>query len=269
MTIALVMGIISFTSVNANEIWTQVNGASATISITQDGDNNKVGASGQTFTVNGTSNVLVIIQQGQYNNVGSVINMDGLNWGSGSTYGGDIYGNNNNIKFEQYNTTGTDWNNIGIHNYGNSGNTAHVCQGKSFSDANDTTCKASATAEYGGHTAIVDFHGNNNDLKVSQETGTGNADHRVRAFYYNGDNNDTFIKQKGNGNKTAYLTVRTDGGEQSIIQKDNGAHTATVDLTGTYHTDISVLQYGNTTQSYSVTNTCQTVGGCTLSVTQN
>jgi hypothetical protein len=65
------------------------------------------------------------------------------------------------------------------------------------------------------------------------------------------------------------LTVRTDGGEQSIVQKDDGAHTATIDLTGTYHTDISVLQYGNTTQSYSVTNTCQTSGGCTLSVTQN
>ena len=79
MTIALVMGIMSFTSVNAsNGVWTQVNGANATINITQDGNNNKVGASGQTFAVNGTSNVLVIIQQGQYNNVGSVINMDGL-----------------------------------------------------------------------------------------------------------------------------------------------------------------------------------------------
>jgi hypothetical protein len=268
MTIALVMGTTAFTSVNANEVWLQVNGASTTINITQDGDNNKVGASGQTFTVNGVSNELVIIQQGQYNNVGSVINMDGLNWGSGSSYGGDIYGDSNEFKIEQLNTAGTDWNNVGIHNYNQDGNSLHACQGKRFSGATDTTCDASGEAEYGGHTLVADFHGNNNALKTSQETGSGNADHRIRAFFYNGDHNTTFIKQNGNGNKTAYITIRTDGGEQSILQKDSGSHTATIDLTGSYKTDLDLTQQGSSNQSYTLTQNCQTSSGCSVTLTQ-
>ena len=77
-----------------------------------------------------------------------------------------------------------------------------------------------------------------------------------------------FVKQNGNGNKTLNMTVRTDGGTQSVIQKDSGAHTATVDLTGTYHTDLTLKQQGNTNQSYSLTQNCQTSGGCTVGVTQ-
>ena len=76
------------------------------------------------------------------------------------------------------------------------------------------------------------------------------------------------LRQNGNGNKTLNMTVRTDGGEQSIIQKDSGAHTATIDLTGSYHTDLDLVQQGGTNQSYSLTQNCQTSGGCGVSVTQ-
>ena len=79
---------------------------------------------------------------------------------------------------------------------------------------------------------------------------------------------DIFVKQNGNGNKTLNMTVRTDGGEQSIIQKDSGAHTATIDLTGSYHTDLDLKQQGSTNQSYSLTQNCQTSGGCGISLTQ-
>lgn len=64
------------------------------------------------------------------------------------------------------------------------------------------------------------------------------------------------------------MTIRTDGGTQSVIQKDSGAHTATIDLTGTYYTDLSLVQQGSTNQSYSLTQDCQTSGGCTVGITQ-
>ena len=56
--------------------------------------------------------------------------------------------------------------------------------------------------------------------------------------------------------------------EQELMQKGDGAHTATIDLTGSYHTDMTMTQQGNTAQSYSLTQNCQTSGGCSVSVTQ-
>ena len=65
------------------------------------------------------------------------------------------------------------------------------------------------------------------------------------------------------------MVIRTDGGEQSLTQRGDGAHTATIDLKGSYHTDLSLTQYSNSNQSYTLTNTCMTVGGCSVSATQN
>ena len=256
------MGITVSVSSNANEIYLQQSGSNLELHIVQDGNNNKIGQSNIKFVVNGTSNELVVLQTGTNNEVGFI-----SAFGTQGSYGGDINGNSNTFKFEQYNTTGSDTNKIQMHIAGSSNN-IHACQGKSFTDASDATCEASSSTEYGGHTAVLDVHGNNNNIKVSQETGTGNADHNIELYVYSGTN-DVFIKQKGNGNKNAYLLVYTDGGEQSIVQKDDGAHTATVTLSGAYHTDLNLIQYGSTDQTYTLTQDCQTVGGCALSVTQN
>ena len=64
------------------------------------------------------------------------------------------------------------------------------------------------------------------------------------------------------------MIIRTDCGEQEIMQKGDVNHTATIDLAGSYHTDMTLTQQGNTTQSYSLTQNCQTSGGCTVGVTQ-
>ena len=40
------------------------------------------------------------------------------------------------------------------------------------------------------------------------------------------------------------MTIRTDGGEQDLMQKDDGTHTATIDLTEAYHTDLDLVQQG-------------------------
>ena len=242
-----------------NEIYiTQVGTSNNfTLDITQDGDDNVV-----QLSVSHDNNSIDIDQEGNNNTVSWV-----SYWGSGQGWGGDLDGSGNTLKFEQYNTTGTDANRIGFHINTNDNN-VHICQGKTFVDTSDTTCEASATAEYGGHTVNIDLHSGNTDLKGSQETGTGNADHEARIYTYGGENNDIFFKQKGNGDKYMQLIVRTDNGEQSVVQKGDGAHTATIDLTGSYTTDLSLTQDSNTNQSYTLTNNCQTSTGCSVSVTQ-
>ena len=174
----------------------------------------------------------------------------------------------NTLKFEQFNTTGTDANRIGFHINTND-NTVHVCQGKTFDNSSDTTCESTTTSEYGGHTVNIDLHSGDTNLKGSQETGTGNADHEARVYTYGGENNDIFFKQSGNGDKFLQLIVRTDNGEQEVIQAGNGDHTATIDLTGSYTTDLSLTQNSGTNQSYTLTNNCQTSSGCSVTVTQN
>ena len=64
------------------------------------------------------------------------------------------------------------------------------------------------------------------------------------------------------------MDIRTDGGEQEIMQKGDGDHTAVVNLYGSEHTDITLTQRGNSNQSYSLTQNCHTSGGCSVSVTQ-
>ena len=243
-----------------NEIYITQVGTSdnLTIDITQDGDDNVV-----QLSISHDNNSIEIDQEGNDNTISWV-----SYWGSGQAWGGDLDGSGNTLKFEQYNTTGSDANRIGFHINTNN-NTVHVCQGKTFVDANDTTCESSATAEYGGHTINIDLHSGDTNLKGSQETGTGNADHEARIYTYGGDNNDIFFKQKGNGDKYMQLIVRTDNGEQSVVQKGDGEHTATIDLTGAYTTDLDLTQNSNSNQSYTLTNNCQTSSGCSVTVTQN
>ena len=52
------------------------------------------------------------------------------------------------------------------------------------------------------------------------------------------------------------------------MQKGSGAHQAYITLTGSQETFLDLLQHGATTQSYSITQNCVTVGGCNVNVTQ-
>jgi len=229
----------------------------STITIDIDGNDNDVN-----LTMEGTNNELNITQEGNNNTVSWI-----SYWGTGRAWGGDLDGNNNIVKIEQHNTTGSDSNRVGFHIQSN-GNNVHVGQGCSFESSSDTTCESSFVSEYGGHTANLDLHSGGNTIKIGQETGTGNAGHYAQIYTYGGENNNLFVNQSGNGNKTLNMTIRTDGGTQDIIQKDSGTHTATIDLTGSYHTDLSLTQQGSTNQSYSLTQNCQTSGGCTVGITQ-
>ncbi len=261
MTIVLAMALIAFTSnrLLANDIYITQSGTGLDLDITQDGNNNNV-----TLSMHGNNNTLNINQEGTAGNAVSWVSY----WGSAANYGGDIYGSNNNIKIQQKIGQGTDTNKVGFH-IPSSNNNIDMCQGGTFSSGTDTTCSDSGEDEFGGHTINLDIHSGNNDLRMGQETGSGNADHYAQVYTYGGENNDIFTKQSGNGNKTLSMVIRTDGGEQSLVQRGDGTHTATIDLKGSYHTDMSLTQYSNSNQSYTLTNTCMTVGGCSVSATQN
>ena len=258
LTTLLIFISLSSVAYAGNSIYVEQVGTAddLTLTINQDGNNNSVNLS-----IAHDDNTLDFHQEGNNNTISWV-----SYWGSGKNWGGDLDGSNNNLNFKQYNTTGSDSNRIGLHIPSN-GNTVSICQGATFSSMSSSSCTGSSS-EYGGHTVNLDLHSGDNTLKIGQQTGTGNADHYAQIYTYGGENNEIFVKQNGNGNKTLYMTIRTDGGEQSIIQKDSGAHTATVDLTGSYHTDLTLKQQGSSNQSYSLTQNCQTSGGCSVSVTQ-
>ena len=249
---------LSSVSYAANSIYIEQVGTAddLTLTINQNGNDNSVN-----LTIAHDDNTLDFHQEGNNNAISWV-----SYWGSGKNWGGDLDGSNNTLRFKQYNTTGSDSNKIGFHIPSN-GNTVDVCQGATFSSMSSSSCSGT-NSEYGGHTVNLDLHSGGNTIKIGQQTGSGNADHYVQLYTYGGDNNNVFVKQNGNGNKTLNMTIRTDGGTQSVIQKDSGAHTATVDLRGSYHTDLTLKQQGSSNQSYSLTQNCQTSGGCTVGITQ-
>ena len=114
-------------------------------------------------------------------------------------------------------------------------------------------------AEYGRH-----LWGNNNDVDVYQ-----NGTH---THYLDIHADDTKVEtwQEGTGEhySHAYFYGTADGSEVDLMQKGNANHNAQIRLQGNQPTTLNLLQQGSTNQSYNLTQTCYTTGGCTVNVTQ-
>ena len=251
----------------ANEIYiTQVGTSNNfTLDITQDGDDNLV-----QLSVSHDDNNIDIDQTVTGTSTGSNIISWVTYWGSGESWGGDLDGSGNEINIEQWQNKGNNTNRVGFHIPTND-NTVNICQGGIFSSFEDTDCGFD-TNEYGGHTANIDLHSGGAELRISQTTGTSSnrsEGHYLQVYTYGGEDADVFVQQRGNGDKKAYITIRTDDSVIDMMQKSDGDHTATVDLTGSYGTDLTLKQDSQSDQTYSLTNNCQTPGGCTVNVTQN
>ena len=71
---------------------------------------------------------------------------------------------------------------------------------------------------------------------------------------------------------TLNLTIYNSDNEVSITQRgNNDTHTANITLDGLYGTDFSLDQKGlnpNGAYTYTISQDCVTVGGCSVSVTQ-
>ena len=128
------------------------------------------------------------------------------------------------------------------------------------------------STEFGGHDMYLDITGDRNDVKLSQRSNNNTSDHYMDINIYS-DDNTVHAMQQHNNDKSLTLTINNDDNNVSINQqKSGGTQTATITLGGNYGTDLD-LQMGtnNTTGAgtYSLTQNCQTVGGCSVSVTQN
>ena len=187
-------------------------------------------------------------------------------WGSGYNWGGDLDGVGNEVDVRQKCSYATcNETDFQFHIWGDDN---EVVFGQGYENGNSLTPNWNYdNNEPGGNFVRLDIHGDDNKFKGSQKQDSSSINHSIIANIY-ADNNDVYVKQMQNGNKSLTLNIYNDWNEVDIIQKKNGAHTATITLTGTNPTDLFLTQTGNTTQTYSLSQNCVTVGGCSVSISQ-
>ena len=126
--------------------------------------------------------------------------------------------------------------------------------------------------EFGGHSMDLYMYGNRNDVKLSQRSNNTSTEHFMDINIYS-DDNTVHAMQQHNNDKTLTLTINNDDNNVSINQqKSGGTQTGTITLDGTYGTTLDLTMGTNNTSgagTYSLTQNCQTVGGCSVSVTQD
>ena len=195
---------------------------------------------------------------------------DAPSWGSGAGWGGDIDSKRGDFKFWQNCTEGTscEKNDIQFHIAYGDDNKAWWAQGYQISSRTDTNW-AIDNKDGGGHKVTIDIHGDRNEIVGQQRNCANNVcDGHLAAIYIYGDDNSVFGKQKGDSAKTFNLVIYNDDNTVDYLQDGNASHTATITLNGAYGTDLDLTQHAGTAQSYSLSQNCQTSGGCTISVTQ-
>ncbi len=213
------------------------------------------------FSFNHNDNTVSLLQFGNKNYIGYT---DA--WGSGYSWGGDLDGLRNDIDIRQKcSKTSCNDNDFQFHIWGDD-NTVKFGQGYSLNDSSTPTWNYDGN-EPGGQFVRLDIHGDDNTFIGSQKMDNSAIRHNMTIGIY-ADDNEVYARQAQNGDKTLTLTIYNDGNDVSINQRDNGDHTATITLTGTNPTDLFLLQKGNTTQNYSLSQNCLTSGGCTINVTQ-
>ena len=224
----------------------------------QDGHDNDI-----IFSVDGDGNEVAITQEGNNNYIGL-----SSYWGAGHDHGGDIDGDNNVLNVRQKcSYTSCNENTFEFHIEGNS-NDVMFGQGYFLDNPNDTSW-AFDNNEPGGNFIRLDIHGDNNDFKGAQKMDSSSINHNMYVNIF-GDDNNVFANQWQNGNKTLNLNIYNDDNDIDIRQKKNQAHTATISLYGSYGTNLSLTQSSTTAaQTYTLSQTCVTVGGCSISVTQD
>ena len=136
--------------------------------------------------------------------------------------------------------------------------------GKSWGGDVDGVGNNEEVAQYDGATYGRHIWGDNNDVDVYQH-----GEHTFNLDIH-ADDTDVDLWQEGTGSHYAhtYFYGTADGSEVDVKQKDSANHNAQIRLQGTQPTILNLLQQGSTNQSYTITNTCYTAGGCTVNLTQ-
>ena len=243
----------------ANDIYVSQTGSgdNLNLQILQDGEDNKIDMS----IGNHTNNTIEIEQKGDDGYVGYT-----SLWGSGYSWGGDIDGDNNSLSIKQLcnQAPSCGGDRFEFHISG-SNNDVDFAQG--YHVQNNGTVDTPDSYEYGGHFVRLDIHGSNNKFLGSQRSNNSGHEHSNVTYIY-GNSNDVYTRQEYNQDKTINLTINNSNNDVDLIQGGNASHSATITLNGSYGTDLDLTQQGTTAQSYSLTQDCQTSGGCSVSVTQ-
>ena len=136
--------------------------------------------------------------------------------------------------------------------------------GKSWGGDVDGSDNTETALQYDGATYGRHILGDNNTVDVYQHgSHTFNLD-------IHADDTNVELWQEGTGSHYAhsYFYGSADGSDVDLTQKDGANHNAQIRLQGTQPTTLNLLQQGSTNQSYTLTQTCYTVGGCTVNVSQ-
>ena len=177
-----------------------------------------------------------------------------------------VSGNNVELTLIQENSSGTN-NVIELWHLSGTDNTIRWAQGTAWDNATSTTYGDDGN-EGGGHYARLDIHGNYNHLQGHQTNQGSTSGHTFTSLIFS-SYNDIWLRQQGDGAKTIGLQTNNDYNDISVLQKGDWAqHSASILLSGTDPTTLNLTQQGTTSQSYSLSQTCYTVGGCSVSVTQ-
>ena len=151
------------------------------------------------------------------------------------------------------------------------GNQMKICQGCGWNTLDSDTDLTWTYDEYegGGHEVNLTLYGDYNQVAVQQTNQTDATDGHDFDLHLAGDSNEVKIKQQSSGAKDIDLTIYNDYNDVFVRQKGaNATHNATITLDGLYGTDLILKQLGTTTQTYSISIDCMTVGGCSATVQQ-
>ena len=259
-----------------------------TMTITQDGDYNAAA-----MEANGDDNTIVVDQDGDYNDVGGITSapITGDNNilsikqdGDYMTFEGHLIGSDNNLT--SYQGGGANNSFIRVSTVGNN-NTGDLRQGKKIDNSVDGN-------DSGNHEQYITVAGDDNSITTSQVNSAGASSDHHMAHIITGDDNTLSHLQYADGKKQGFIEITGDNNDVELEQRNysthfadivltgddhtvygeqrggmNGAHSITLDLTnsgGAY--DISTIQNSANAQTYSLTGSCVTLGGCAVTVTQ-
>ena len=160
---------------------------------------------------------------------------------SGNTFNLEQNGSGNSISWVSYWGSGKSWggdvdgvdNTESVEQWNGATYGRHI-----WGDTNTVDVYQSGT-----HTHNLDIHVDGVEHEISQ---SGSCSHYSHIYFYQG----------------------ADDSESTMTQQGSGSHNAQVRLQGTEHTIFNLLQQGGTNQSYSLTQSCYTVGGCTVNISQ-
>lgn len=232
-----------------NAIYIDQRNGSDNINIEQNSSYNSVQGLGgaQYAIINGSGNNITIRQGDPSNTTGK--NLVELN----------VVGSSNNLNLNQgrTNTAGS------IDSSESNGHIQRINIVGSYTTINSVQNNSGGSTS--GHYYSVDISGNSNANNVTQ---TGNNSKSVFEVV-NGTGNGVNISQSGLGNHYLDLTLTGFGNSITAIQTGDATHKATISLTNAGGPSAMVLtQQGNTAQVYSIQQSCATMSGCSVSVTQ-